>query len=87
MGPGMAMPAELDAQRSARGRQADALFIERMIEHHAGAVHMAAYAEDRAEDEQVRELATRIARNQRQEISELEAARTRAGLPDPAPER
>lgn len=85
--PGLATGAELDALRAAQGRTADALFVELMIDHHAGGVRMASVAMDRADDAQVQELATRMARNQRQEITELEAARARAGLPEPAPIR
>jgi hypothetical protein len=45
---------------------------------------MAMAAIDRVRDADVRALATRMARNQRIEIHEYEAVRTRLGLPLPA---
>jgi uncharacterized protein (DUF305 family) len=81
--PGMATEADLDLLRAARGRDADALFLRLMEEHHRGAVHMASYAAEHADDEDVRRLAARIARNQELEIEELRAAATRTGLAVP----
>lgn len=78
--PGLASEAELEALAEAKGAGADALFIALMRDHHAGGVHMAAFAADRAEDPFVRELAARMARNQRIEINEMAGARDRAGL-------
>jgi uncharacterized protein (DUF305 family) len=77
---GMATEDELELLRNARGRDADALFLTLMIEHHRGGVHMASYAADHAGDDDVRRLADRIARNQAKEIEELEAAGARYGL-------
>jgi uncharacterized protein (DUF305 family) len=54
-----------------------------MEDHHRGAVHMASYAAEHADDEDVRRLAARIARNQELEIEELRAAATRTGLAVP----
>jgi uncharacterized protein (DUF305 family) len=79
--PGLASEDELDALADASGAHADALFIALMRDHHAGGVHMAEAAAARAEDPFVRELAGRMARNQRLEIREMAAARDRAGLP------
>jgi uncharacterized protein (DUF305 family) len=78
--PGMASEQQLDLLRSARGRDADALFLSLMIVHHQGAIHMATYAEDHAKDADVRQLATRIDHNQTLEIQELRLAAQRAGL-------
>jgi uncharacterized protein (DUF305 family) len=78
--PGMATEDELALLRNARGRDADALFLTLMIDHHEGGVHMASYAAEHAGDEDVRRLAARIARNQEMEIEELEAAGARYGL-------
>lgn len=50
-------------------------------DHHRGGVHMAAYAAQNAADPFVRGLAARMARNQRIEVGELQAARGRVGLP------
>lgn len=83
--PGLASEDEMDALADASGAHADALFIALMRDHHAGGVHMAEVAAARAEDPFVRELAGRMARNQRLEIGEMAAARDRAGLPaDPS---
>ena len=79
--PGMASVAELETLERARGRDADALFVPLMQDHHRGAVHMASYAAERADDPFVRKLAGLIARNQRIEVRELEAVRERTGLP------
>jgi uncharacterized protein (DUF305 family) len=81
--PGMATEEDLDLLRAARGRDADALFLRLMEDHHRGAIHMATYAAEHADDEDVRRLAARIARNQELEIEELRAAATRTGLAVP----
>ena len=78
--PGMAGDADLELLRGARGREADRLFHRLMEDHHQGAVHMASYAADHADDGDVRRLAARIARNQELEIGELRAAAARTGL-------
>jgi uncharacterized protein (DUF305 family) len=78
--PGMASEEQLELLRAARGRDADRLFLELIVAHHQGAIHMASYAADHAGDEDVRRLAARIERNQRLEIEELDAAGARAGL-------
>jgi uncharacterized protein (DUF305 family) len=83
--PGMASAAELDALSDARGRDADALFALLMEDHHRGGLHMASYAADHAETVFVRRIAELMARSQRIEINELEAARRRAGLPERPP--
>jgi uncharacterized protein (DUF305 family) len=80
--PGMASERELDALERAEGRDADALFIPLMQDHHRGAVHMAEYAMEHADDPFVRRLAGLIARNQRTEIRELDQTRRRLGLPE-----
>ena len=83
--PGMASEAEMAALDDARGRDADALFIPLMQDHHRGGVHMAEFAAKNAESEFVRTLAARMARNQRIEVNELEGARARANLPTNPP--
>lgn len=52
-----------------------------MQDHHRGAVQIADYAAKNAKSAWVRELAARMARNQRIEINEREQARMRTGLP------
>ena len=82
---GMASDAERAALAERRGRDADALFLALMIDHHAGGVHMADEAARRAGSRFVRELAGRVARQQRIEIGEMKAARDRLGMPADPP--
>ena len=70
--PGRASDVELAGLAAARGRDADALFVTLMQDHHRGGVHMAEYAAEHAGSTFVRTLAERMARNQRIEIGELE---------------
>lgn len=84
--PGMASSDELEALRDAESPDtADALFFALMRDHHLGGVAMAEHAAQQASDPWVRELAGRMARNQRSEIAEMDGVRDRDGLPaDPA---
>ncbi len=82
--PGLASEEEMARIRRAGGTEIDALFVRLMQDHHRGGAHMAEYAAEAGSDPAVRELAARMARNQRIEVRELEAARERAGLaPEP----
>lgn len=83
--PGMATDAELDRLLAAAGAEADALFIALMQDHHRGGVAMASEAEERAESAYVRDIAGRMARAQATEITELDTARVRLGLPADPP--
>lgn len=86
--PGMASPEEISALEDAEGAEAAELFFALMSRHHLGGVHMAEEAAERADDPWVRDLASRMARNQRQEVLEYSASRQRQGLgvPDGYPE-
>lgn len=77
---GMASQVQLDQLARAEGRQIDSLYLTMMTEHHRGAVEMATVAAKKASDSRVRALAVAIARDQRIEINEMEAARQRLGL-------
>jgi uncharacterized protein (DUF305 family) len=77
--PGLASDADIEALRGARGDVADELFSRLMILHHAGGIEMADWAADRAGDGWVRDLATRMARLQRTEVSEMAADRAGDG--------
>ncbi len=80
--PGMASPDELAALRSADDPElADALFYALMRDHHRGGMAMAEHAAETASDPWVRELAARMARNQRAEVAEMDGVRDRDGLP------
>jgi uncharacterized protein (DUF305 family) len=79
--PGMATPEELEALEAARGLDLDDLFTRLMIEHHAGGIHMAQYAEEHARLGSVRDLARAMTANQEMEIGELNHVRQDLGLP------
>jgi uncharacterized protein (DUF305 family) len=79
--PGMASESEIETLSRATGRDNDALFFRLMIAHHNGGFHMADYAAERAGSAWIRDLARRIARNQRDEVHEMTLARDRLGLP------
>ena len=44
----MATPQQLADLQAARGLELDDLFTQLMIEHHAGGIHMAQYAQEHA---------------------------------------
>jgi uncharacterized protein (DUF305 family) len=69
--PGIASEAEVGALQEATGRDVDRLFLELMIEHHLGGIHMAEDAVERAADDRVRELAATMERIQSAEVGEL----------------
>jgi uncharacterized protein (DUF305 family) len=77
--PGMATRAELADLATMSGTALDIQFLELMIDHHRGGVHMAEAAAERAHDPHVSWLARRMTRNQRQEIRELETLLARIG--------
>ena len=60
--------------RSARraAPRADELFVELMVDHHQGGLHMAETAAVEAEDDEVRSMAASIVASQADEIGELE---------------
>lgn len=76
---GLLTDEQMDELRAAAGPALDARFLDLMAEHHRGGLHMAVYAAQHADDEDVRELAARIARNQAGEINEYRALAQRNG--------
>ena len=56
----MATEAQLDQLGQASGAEADQLFVQLMTAHHQGGIHMADYAEQHADESQVRDLARQI---------------------------
>ena len=78
--PGMMSDADMRRLMESTGTEFDLVFVEMMAAHHQGAIHMASYAADHADDDDVRRIAARIEHNQRLEIEELEAAAARTGL-------
>ena len=78
--PGLATTAQMAQLAAARGFELDDLFTQLMIQHHAGGIHMAAYAATHAEKQSTRDLAAAMDDGQRGEISEMNTWRTRHGL-------
>jgi uncharacterized protein (DUF305 family) len=79
--PGMATEADINRLHAATGVDVDEQFLRLMIHHHVGGVAMAEAVLERGKDSDVRELAARIIRTQRTEITEMQFARQRIGLP------
>ncbi|WAC54889.1 DUF305 domain-containing protein [Gordonia sp. SL306] len=84
--PGMATTAEMDRLRSLRGAAADVYFLQLMLRHHEGGLHMMEYAADPANvsEDYVRSLATAMKQTQDKEIAVIEqmlAERGAAPLP------
>jgi uncharacterized protein (DUF305 family) len=81
--PGMATSEQVQALHGVRGAQADLLYVSLMVQHHRGAFTMADSARARAENEQVRRLATGLADRHAGQMREYEAlqARLRDGPP------
>jgi len=72
--PGMATTDELAQLQAATGPAADQLFVQLMVAHHQGGIHMAEYAAQHAERADVRTLAAGMVTAQRGEIVDLQNA-------------
>jgi uncharacterized protein (DUF305 family) len=70
--PGMATDEQLAELAESSGAAADELFVELMVDHHEGGIHMAEVAAEDAELAKVRSLANSIMEGQRGEIAELQ---------------
>lgn len=70
--PGMATLEQIDRLHRLDGSAIDVRFLELMLEHHRGGIHMATAAVDTARSPNVQWLAGQMARNQRREIREIE---------------
>lgn len=69
--PGLASGEELTELTTLTGAAADVLFLELMIEHHDGGVHMAEAASQTAREPVVKDVARTIAESQEAEITYL----------------
>jgi len=69
--PGMATREEIDKLRSATGKDVDILFLQYMVRHHIGGIHMVNDILDRTDDPQVRDLAQSMKRGQTAEIATM----------------
>lgn len=70
--PGMATAADLDRLGTSSGAAANKMFVELMVAHHQGGIHMADDATTHANESAVRNLAASIADNQADEVDELQ---------------
>lgn len=84
--PGMATPAQLKRLETLHGKALDIYFLQLMIRHHQGALAMAAYAAQHANEPYVRNLAGHIDAAQSSEIIQMEQLlRQRGGTTLKAP--
>jgi uncharacterized protein (DUF305 family) len=67
--PGMATPEELAELRAATGVEVDRLFLELMVDHHLGGIHMVDAILEVSDHEDVRWLAQTQKNGQQQEIT------------------
>ena len=70
--PGFATPEQIDALKAATGENADRIFLELMIAHHAGGVEMAQAVLERSTNDVVITLAGNIVRAQQSEMTYME---------------
>jgi len=66
--PGLASDEEVAELTAAEGVAAETLFLELMIRHHQGGIHMASAAADTADEEFVRRLAGGMVESQQAEV-------------------
>jgi uncharacterized protein (DUF305 family) len=76
--PGLASPAEMLALTNATGGEVDRLFLDLMLRHHEGGLHMAEFAHEHGRNEPLKDLAGRMVVMQRREIADMTSLR--AGL-------
>jgi uncharacterized protein (DUF305 family) len=77
--PGLATPEELLALTNATGAEVDRQFLDLMIRHHDGGVHMAGYMADHGCDQPLRQVAGRMVVMQRREIADMDQLRSGLG--------
>lgn len=71
--PGMATEDEMAALRTATGPEFDRMFLQMMVRHHLGGIHMAEAADEEASDGDVRWLAETMVSGQQREITDLQS--------------
>jgi uncharacterized protein (DUF305 family) len=77
--PGMATPEEMARLRAANGRDFDILFLQLMIRHHIGGVHMIDGVLDGGHDRDVLAVARVMKNTQQTDLTNLQAALKRLG--------
>jgi len=78
--PGLASDDEITALTAAEGVEAETVFLELMIRHHQGGIHMASAAADTAGEEFVRRLAGGMAESQQAEVDHMVDLLTERGV-------
>ncbi|WP_280261050.1 DUF305 domain-containing protein [Nocardia abscessus] len=81
--PGMASTAELDALTTARGRDAEVLFLQLMFRHHQGGIAMAEAADGLLRSGPVKEIARAMIHGQGQEAGMMGMLLTQRGAAPP----
>ncbi|WP_040866498.1 DUF305 domain-containing protein [Nocardia exalbida] len=79
--PGMASTAELDTLASARGRDAEILFLQLMLRHHQGGIAMAEAADGLLRSGPVKEIARSMIHGQGQEAGVMGMLLAQRGAP------
>ncbi|WP_328343420.1 DUF305 domain-containing protein [Micromonospora sp. NBC_00421] len=77
--PGMATPEEMAKLRVAQGRELDVLFLQMMIKHHLGGIHMIQGILDAGGDDDVRTVAQTMKNTQQTDLTNLQNALKRLG--------
>jgi uncharacterized protein (DUF305 family) len=75
--PGMATPEEMTRLHAAQGRELDLLFLDLMIRHHIGGIHMIDGALAYASDPEVRAAATRMKNVQQNDLTNMQALKAK----------
>lgn len=84
--PGLATEAQMERLKNAGGAEADRLFLELMSAHHVGGIHMSEYTAVHGNDPSLRDLAARMARNQRLEVNDYVQTAEELGIDADMPE-
>jgi uncharacterized protein (DUF305 family) len=77
--PGMATPQEMAKLKAAQGRDFDVLFLQMMIRHHIGGVHMIDGILEQGRDKDVLATAQIMKNTQQTDLTNLQAALKRLG--------
>ncbi|MEU6206064.1 DUF305 domain-containing protein [Micromonospora musae] len=77
--PGMATPQEMERLRSAQGREFDLLFLNMMINHHLGGIHMIDGVLDAGDESEVLRTAQIMKNTQQTDLTNLQNAKKRLG--------
>ncbi|PZF88883.1 DUF305 domain-containing protein [Micromonospora deserti] len=77
--PGMATPEDMAKLRAAQGRELDVLFLDLMIKHHLGGIHMIDGVLDASDEPDVVATAQTMKNTQRNDLTNLQNALNRLG--------